>query len=222
MGFVDVTSIVQAQAPGTTKTYTMTNLTVDNTGNYFNYQGTVATWSLVVFYRAPSIVDDYKIVLYDGLEVFYNGSTSVNSSGTYTLDGFEIGTTGDGEMASIIYEGDAHLQNSETYCTLNVAGACASMDYDVDGIPNYLDTDSDNDGCSDANEGYQDPNADGGDNEYYGLGAPPPTDTLDGTVIAAAYNGTDPSYLDELISNMCGANCSTIYTNGFLKYNRGE
>lgn len=113
-GFADVTSIVDPQIPGTTKTYTMTNLTVDNGGNYYNYQGTVATWALIVIYRAPSVVEDYKIVIYDGLEIFYNGSSAVNSSGSYTLDGFEIGTSGDGEMASILYEGDSHLQNSET------------------------------------------------------------------------------------------------------------
>lgn len=471
-GFADVTSIVETQTPGTTKTYTMTGLTVDNTGNYYNYQGTVATWTLVVIYRDDDIIDDYKIVLYDGLEVFYSGNGAVSSSTTYTLDGFgEVGTTGDGEMASAIYEGDSHLQNNEEltlngtnllppgnthdqssnvpgvggpfpgygldvdefditpyispgdsqvlfgvgtggdlvivnnlivrmnyippldsdndgipdvvdldddddgiydtqevcgtdpqplitsrdirvyidldewenettwtlsinggniaggqnypssadiidntytvytggwyvftiqdswgdglslnggsdengtsgfalyvdgaleyqsppspdfgteqqesfwiwlrldpydclftdpsadndydglfnyqdpdYCTLNSAGVCASMDTDVDGIPDYLDTDSDNDGCSDANEGYQDPNADGGDNEYYGLGDPPPTDTTDGTVIAAAYNGTHFSYQDSTVSNICpSANCEIIYTNKFIRYNR--
>lgn len=470
-GYADVTTIIETQTPGTTKTYTMTNLTVDNTGNYYNYQGTVATWSLIVIYRAPSIVEDYKIVVYDGLEIFYNGNSNVNSSGSYFLDGFEIGTSGDGEMAAIIYEGDSHLQNNETvtlngnnllpagnvhdqssnipgvgdgfpgygldvdeyditpyltpgdqsvdfgvstggdliivnalvvrmnyvplldsdydgvpdivdldddddgiydtqevcgtdplpliwsrdiriyidldewenetswnltinggeiasgsnyhwsediiditytvytggwyvftindswgdglslnggsdengtsgyviyvdgspvysspaspdfgttsahsfliwlrldpfdclvtdpsadndfdgipnyqdadYCTLNAAGACDSMDYDGDGIPNYLDTDSDNDGCSDANEGYQDANADGGDNEHYGIGDPPPTDPNDGTVIAAAYNGTHSSYLDSLVQTICVQACTIIYTNGFLKYNRG-
>ncbi|WP_297706518.1 DNRLRE domain-containing protein [uncultured Eudoraea sp.] len=59
---------------------------------------------------------------------------------------------------------------------------------DTDGTPppNYLDTDSDDDGCSDANEAYADPNADGGDNEYFGLGVPPAVDSK-GRVTAAAY-----------------------------------
>ncbi len=52
--------------------------------------------------------------------------------------------------------------------------------------PNYLDTDSDDDGCSDANEAYNDPNADGGDNEYYDTGNPPATDSQ-GRVTAATY-----------------------------------
>jgi len=52
--------------------------------------------------------------------------------------------------------------------------------------PNYLDTDSDDDGCSDANEAYNDANADGGDNEYYTTGNPPATDSY-GRVTAATY-----------------------------------
>ncbi len=52
--------------------------------------------------------------------------------------------------------------------------------------PDYLDTDSDDDGCSDANEAYNNPNADGGDNEYYDTGNPPVTDSQ-GRVIAATY-----------------------------------
>jgi hypothetical protein len=59
---------------------------------------------------------------------------------------------------------------------------------DADGTdpPDYLDTDSDDDGCSDANEAYNDPNADGGDNDYYDSGNPPVTDAQ-GRVVAASY-----------------------------------
>ncbi|MGB5237191.1 MAG: DNRLRE domain-containing protein [Flavobacteriaceae bacterium] len=52
--------------------------------------------------------------------------------------------------------------------------------------PDYLDTDSDDDGCSDANEAYNNANADGGDDEYYGVGSPPAVDAF-GRVISAAY-----------------------------------
>uniref|UniRef100_UPI0035686DFA immunoglobulin domain-containing protein n=1 Tax=Muriicola sp. TaxID=2020856 RepID=UPI0035686DFA len=52
--------------------------------------------------------------------------------------------------------------------------------------PDYLDTDSDDDGCSDANEAYNDSNADGGDNEYYDTGMPPATDAQ-GRVSSATY-----------------------------------
>ncbi len=52
--------------------------------------------------------------------------------------------------------------------------------------PDFLDTDSDDDGCSDANEAYNDANADGGDNDFYGTGNPPATDSY-GRVTAATY-----------------------------------
>ncbi|MFD0796991.1 discoidin domain-containing protein [Maribacter chungangensis] len=57
---------------------------------------------------------------------------------------------------------------------------------DTDFIPNSYDLDSDNDGCSDANEAYNDPNADAGDGGSYGTGTPPPTNG-NGTVTAASY-----------------------------------
>jgi len=59
---------------------------------------------------------------------------------------------------------------------------------DTDGTdpPDFLDTDSDDDGCSDANEAYNDANADGGDNEYYSTGNPTTTDSF-GRVTAATY-----------------------------------
>ena len=62
----------------------------------------------------------------------------------------------------------------------------AAIDTDNDGLPDLLDGDSDGDGCSDANEAYNNANADGGDGEEYGLGSPPPTNG-DGTVTAATY-----------------------------------
>ncbi|MEN1785007.1 MAG: FG-GAP-like repeat-containing protein [Bacteroidota bacterium] len=51
---------------------------------------------------------------------------------------------------------------------------------------NFLDGDSDNDSCSDANEAYNNPNADGGDNFFFGTGNPPATDS-NGLVFAAGY-----------------------------------
>src|SRR5574343_379186 len=56
-----------------------------------------------------------------------------------------------------------------------------------DTIPNHLDLDSDDDGCSDANEYYNVATADGGDGGVYGVGAPAVNPT--GTVIAASYIG---------------------------------
>jgi gliding motility-associated-like protein len=70
-----------------------------------------------------------------------------------------------------------------------------NFDSDLDGVPDAYDTDSDNDGCSDANEAYNNSSADGGDGPQYGLG-----DLLtlvegevlaDGTVVGAIYPGTN-------------------------------
>lgn len=59
-------------------------------------------------------------------------------------------------------------------------------DTDSGNLKDYLETDSDGDGCSDANEAYSNPNADGGDNPFYGIGSPPLVDS-DGTVRFAPY-----------------------------------
>jgi uncharacterized repeat protein (TIGR01451 family) len=65
------------------------------------------------------------------------------------------------------------------------ASTSPCTDTDSDTIPDHLDLDSDNDGCSDANEAYNDPNADGGDDGVYGFGTP--AVNPDGTVVAASY-----------------------------------
>lgn len=63
----------------------------------------------------------------------------------------------------------------------------AGCDTDSDGYPDSLDLDSDDDGCSDANEFYKDDATDGGDGGEYGTGVPA-VDPTDGTVNAASYN----------------------------------
>ncbi|OUD29820.1 beta strand repeat-containing protein, partial [Flavobacterium sp. FPG59] len=72
---------------------------------------------------------------------------------------------------------------------------CVAADTDNDGIADYLDLDSDNDSCSDANEYYNSITADGGDNGIYGVGTPAVGAT--GRVSAASYTG---SYTNALIA----------------------
>ncbi|MDO6470550.1 T9SS type B sorting domain-containing protein [Maribacter sp. 1_MG-2023] len=62
----------------------------------------------------------------------------------------------------------------------------AGCDSDSDGYPDSLDLDSDDDGCSDANEYYKDDATDGGDGGEYGTGVPA-VNPIDGTVNAASY-----------------------------------
>ncbi|MGJ8716551.1 MAG: hypothetical protein ACSHXG_15740, partial [Maribacter stanieri] len=59
-------------------------------------------------------------------------------------------------------------------------------DSDADGNPDRIEVDSDNDGCSDSNEAYNNSNADGGDGGQYGPD-PAPFDSNTGAVTTAAY-----------------------------------
>ena len=75
--------------------------------------------------------------------------------------------------------------------------AVPSRDTDMDGIPDYLDLDSDNDGCSDANEAYADNTADGGDTGIYGTDTPTLANgqvNSNGLVIAAGIDGSGEAY----------------------------
>ncbi|WP_346882782.1 glycine-rich domain-containing protein, partial [uncultured Algibacter sp.] len=57
----------------------------------------------------------------------------------------------------------------------NTAGTGVTIPTDsgpTPGTPDYVDTDSDEDGCSDANEAFADANADGGDGDQFGTGDP--------------------------------------------------
>ncbi|WP_459741180.1 hypothetical protein [Polaribacter sp. OB-PA-B3] len=82
----------------------------------------------------------------------------------------------------------------------NFVYGTGSCDTDGDGILNYLDTDSDNDGCTDANEAYFGTTlrVDGDNDGFYGNGAV----TVDGQgrVVGASYNTPNAVYLDETLS----------------------
>jgi len=75
-------------------------------------------------------------------------------------------------------------------------------DTDSDNLYNFIDLESDGDSCSDANEAYDDPMADGADNEYYGTGNPPEIDD-DGTVTDASYQVTYDDVIDPTVSLGC-------------------
>ncbi|MDO7173991.1 Ig-like domain-containing protein, partial [Mariniflexile sp. AS56] len=80
--------------------------------------------------------------------------------------------------------------------------ACNYVDSDEDGIHDHMDPDSDNDGCTDADEAYYglEPDADGDNNGFYGTGTP----TVDsrGLVVGASYTGTNNIYTNT-IQNSC-------------------
>ncbi|MDQ5928418.1 MAG: large repetitive protein, partial [Bacteroidota bacterium] len=81
--------------------------------------------------------------------------------------------------------------SSAGFVDTNADGIDDRYDTDLDGVLNQLDLDSDNDGCSDANEYYNSIAADGGDGGVYGTGIP--TVDASGRVngpVAAPYSGT--------------------------------
>lgn len=79
------------------------------------------------------------------------------------------------------------LKNSQQGAGFAVRLYC---DTNNGGVPDFLDLDSDSDGCSDANEYYNSATADGvDDNQYYGEGDPPSVDAT-GKVIGALYVST--------------------------------
>ena len=76
---------------------------------------------------------------------------------------------------------------------LALASSPNSVDTDGDGVPDACDLDSDNDGCSDANEAYAHEDTDGGDTGIYGVDTPTLSNggvDSNGLVILAGVNGT--------------------------------
>jgi gliding motility-associated-like protein len=122
-----------------------------------------------------------------GLSTVYNSPTQFTGTEGYNI----VSLKGYGNSFQFNYS------VSEGYCNI-VFGVkdmtkCSGipLDTDNDGTPNSLDTDSDNDGCSDANEAYNNTTAQGTDgNAYYGTGNPP-TVNANGSVTGATYPGTN-------------------------------
>ena len=118
-----------------------------------------------------------------------NYSTSHVNSSNYTIRLGMVARTA-GASAS----GRQH--NVEFNCISNfIDPQTSNLDTDGDGTPDYLDTDSDNDGCADADEAYgaagTDTNGDGTYGGVIGAGQVNP----DGTVIGAGYPGTNSNVI---------------------------
>ena len=110
-------------------------------------------------------------------------------------------------------DGIPNYQDAD-FCTLNANGVCTNLDTDGDGIPDFLDLDSDNDGCTDADEAYADIDADGSDGGQYGLGNPALTG-LSGLVIGASYDTGLISAVTDASNNSV---CNTTYAKGDVNH----
>ena len=81
---------------------------------------------------------------------------------------------------------DDSAQNYSILDDINFAiTACRFVDTDGDSVPDHLDTDSDEDGCGDADEAYGNQDTDLDNNGMYGSGTP--LVNPDGTVTGASY-----------------------------------
>ena len=68
------------------------------------------------------------------------------------------------------YENTSLTGSGNQRGSVQITFSCVAVDTDGDGMPNYLDTDSDNDGCSDADEAYAQEGIDGDDGLQFGTG----------------------------------------------------
>ena len=134
------------------------------------------------------VVGSYRLDIYHANgSIFYNNTTRDYRLATVELSEFGIPAA---SLADVSYLRLQLSSNADvaflSYNTASFSGFCANLDTDMDGYPDHLDLDSDDDGCSDANEFYKDDATDGGDGGEYGTGVPA-VDPTDGTVNAASY-----------------------------------
>ncbi|MGO4920697.1 T9SS type B sorting domain-containing protein [Maribacter spongiicola] len=134
------------------------------------------------------VVGSYRLDIYHANgSVFFNNTTRDYRLATVELSEFGIPAA---NLADVAYLRLQLSSNADvaflSYNTASFSGFCANLDTDMDGYPDHLDLDSDDDGCSDANEFYKDDATDGGDGGEYGTGVPA-VDPTDGTVNAASY-----------------------------------
>ena len=138
----------------------------------------------------------------DATNITANGAVSLTNSNKFTLTSnpgaykyFRIyGVASSNTVGGIASEFYFDV-NTATYNASRYPKATCISDSDGDGVVNHLDLDSDNDGCSDANEAYNSSTAQGADgNMYYGTGNPPATNA-NGSVTAATYPGTNAAVI---------------------------
>ncbi|WP_299796218.1 T9SS type B sorting domain-containing protein [uncultured Maribacter sp.] len=134
------------------------------------------------------VVGRYRLDIYHSNgSIFYTNTTRDYRLATVELSEFGIPAA---NLADVSYLRLQLSSNADvaflSYNTASFSGFCANLDTDMDGLPDHLDLDSDDNGCSDANEYYKDDATDGGDGGEYGTGVPV-VDPTDGTVNAASY-----------------------------------
>jgi hypothetical protein len=169
-------------------------ITIENSGDYIFY--TESDDGSKLFIDGVEIVDN------DGDHGLLERQGAVNlTKGTHTITILYFENAG-AQVLTVSYEGPSIDKQEIPFSMLSSE---RFPDTDGDGTPNYLDLDSDGDGCSDANEYYELPDADGGDDGVYGFGTP--TVNTDGLVDGADYDGIG---LSNIIDNTVIGGCVFI------------
>ncbi len=137
--------------------------------------------------------------------VVQNSPTQITGLEGYTLIQLN------GTFSSITFS----YLNNENYVNFFFGANFPSFtcDTDGDGLMNIVDLDSDNDGCSDANEAYNNPNADAGDGGIYGTGIP--------TLLAGTANANGLVNSAGLIGNFRYSTFPASTTQGYRKNLQG-
>ncbi len=158
-----------------------------------------------------------------GDTVTITGSSTAGGGGTGPFAEFSITASEPISQVSV-----SLINNITLLSTLNSGRFSVSIcpDSDGDGLENFVDGDSDNDGCSDANEAYNNPNADGGDGEQFGAADPATVDPANGLVTESGIDytlGTNAEVTNAAV-NTCTRLTGKLYidTNGNGVQDNGE
>ena len=171
------------------------------------------------------------------LDVIDNGGVGDGSATDYTdLDGNNIPDVFDVDGDGVPNHLDLDSDNDGIYDVDEAGGTDANNDGIADGAVNtegvpatagtgltpidttsgifdFQNTDSDGDGCTDANEAYNDANADGGDGGQFGVTDPATVNLTNGLVTETGVDytlGTNFAVTDDVNSSACNPCPDTI------------
>jgi len=157
-----------------------------------NLNGEIANGSWTVtagddFLEDPLVIEDFSITVTvqetdtDGDGIPNCLDLDSDNDGVYDVD--EAGGT-DANNDGRADDDDDNADNTSSDGIPTSAGTGIIPIETTSGTPDFLNLDSDDDGCSDANEAYDDANADGGDGGQFGTGNPATVNPANGLVTA--------------------------------------
>jgi len=191
----DVDALWQSITPGDEETFSIRYTGLINISTPGDY-----TFFTTSDDGSKLFIDGIEVVDNDGLHAAQEESGTITlSSGEHTIRVLFFENNLD-ESLAVSYSGPSIPKIALPFSILRANSL--DNDTDEDGVPDYLDLDSDGDGCSDANEYYGLSNADGGDDGVFGSGIP--TVDADGLVVGASYNG---NYYSDVIDDSVNRSC---------------